>query len=155
MNHISINDKINIALDRFEEGWTCSQVVLCSFNEDYSLDTNIAKAISCGFAGGMRCGETCGVIPAAIMIIGLWSLQQEEDIVKQKKLCFDTVSKFMHDFEKMQGKVKCRDILGYDIRNPEERKKYPGQQSKVCPQVIKDCIKVLACCINYKGDSGV
>jgi C_GCAxxG_C_C family probable redox protein len=136
-------ERIKIAIDRFEQGWTCSQAILSSYCEAYSLSVNTAKALSCGFAGGMRYGETCGVVTASIMIIGLWSFTKTDNETKQKKLCFDTVAKFMADFTERQNHINCRDILGYDIRNPEERKKHPGQQGKLCPQVLRNGIQVL------------
>jgi C_GCAxxG_C_C family probable redox protein len=116
-------------------------VILSSYCEEFSLDISVAKAISCGFAGGMRCGETCGVITAAIMVIGLWSFQKHKDETEQKKLCFEIVSKFLNDFIKIQNCSKCKEIIGYDIRDVEERKKHPGQQRKICPLVIKMVLK--------------
>jgi len=142
-----LDDKTKTAITRFEEGWTCSQVILCSFNEDFPIDINTAKAISCGFAGGMRCGEICGAISAAIMVIGLWSFHVEANEMKQKSLCFDTVSKFNESFDKRYSSMMCRDILGYDIRDLEERKKFPGQQRRVCPPIIKAIIEILMDCI--------
>jgi len=155
MNCLSVNKKIEVALDRFQNGWSCAQVVLCSFCEDYEMDIATAKSISCGFAGGMRCGETCGAVSAAIMVIGLWSFHIEKDFTKQQQLCFDTVSRFLAAFERKQNSCKCKDILGYDIRDTEERKKHPGRQRKICPQVIEDGIQILADCIRCVGDGKI
>jgi C_GCAxxG_C_C family probable redox protein len=148
-DHDNKENKINIAIVRFKAGWTCSQVVLGAYCEAYSLNTDTAKAISCGFAGGMRCGETCGAVTAAIMVIGLWSAKVCPDETEQKKLCFETVSKFLNEFQNRRSDMKCRDILGYDIRDNEARKKYPGQQGKVCPQVIENSIRALETCMHF------
>lgn len=149
---ISIEERVKLAIARFEDGWTCSQVILSSYCEEFSLDTSVAKAISCGFAGGMRCGETCGVVTAAIMVIGLWSSYKYNNETEQKKHCFEITSKFINDFEKRQNYTKCKDIIGYDIRDVEERKKHPGQQRKICPLVLKNGIEILNDCFNYEGE---
>lgn len=148
---ITFEERAILANERFTEGWTCAQAVLGGFCEDLLFDIEKAKALSSGFAGGMRYGETCGVVTAAIMVIGLWSAQQAGDEAEQKMLCYNTVSRFLQDFGEAQNGLNCRDIIGYDIRDSEERKRHPGQQASICPGVIRCGIRILAdCMIQYQ-----
>ena len=51
-------------------GFNCAQCVLCACAAYTKLDEKSSLAVSCGFGGGVRCGEICGAISGAVMAIG-------------------------------------------------------------------------------------
>ena len=54
-----------------ESGFNCAQSVLCACGKYTGLDDKTALALSAGFGGGARCGEICGALSGAIMVLGL------------------------------------------------------------------------------------
>jgi hypothetical protein len=49
----------------------------------------------------------------------------------------------MEEFLKRKGTVRCRDLLGYDVRDTEARSRFPGRQKEVCPKVIEEAVSIL------------
>lgn len=144
MTVVSTEDRINAAVARYAEGWTCSQAVLSAFCGDFGLDADIAKNMACGFSGGMRRGDTCGVVTAGVMVLGLWSSKLQVTEAEQKRRCFDAVTMFIDRFEHNRKSAHCRDIIGYDVRDEKARKNSPGQQGRVCGHVVSDGVRLLA-----------
>ncbi|MHC4258915.1 MAG: C-GCAxxG-C-C family protein, partial [Planctomycetota bacterium] len=64
-------DNVDHAVALFKEGLNCSQAVFSVYSEQMGLDNKTAAKIASGFGGGMRMGETCGVVTGAFMVIGL------------------------------------------------------------------------------------
>ena len=54
-----------------ERGFNCAQSVLGALGEYTKQDENTALAVSCGFGGGVSCGEICGAASGAVMALGL------------------------------------------------------------------------------------
>jgi hypothetical protein len=59
------------------------------------------------------------------------------------KRCYEITSAFMEEFLKRKGTVRCRDLLGYDVRDTEARSRFPGRQKEVCPKVIEEAVSIL------------
>ena len=57
--------------DLFMQGIDCSQVVTTEFAEKMQLTEEQARKVSACFGGGMMCGETCGAVTGALMVIGM------------------------------------------------------------------------------------
>ena len=55
----------------FVQGIDCSQVVACHFADEMGLSKEQARKVSACFGGGMMCGETCGAVTGALMVIGM------------------------------------------------------------------------------------
>ncbi|GFI15118.1 putative signaling protein [Lachnospiraceae bacterium] len=124
----------------------CSQALFGAFAEDFGVDLKTAFKISTCFGGGMRQGSVCGCITASLMVLGMAmgfydSQDKELEVYGNKK-----TTEFINCFtEKMNGKIKCRDILGKDISKPEEvvdiRK--DGLILRKCPHAISISIEIL------------
>lgn len=64
--------KTEIALDRFENGFNCSQSTFSVFAEELDLDLESALRVAGAFGGGIAgTGSTCGIVTGALMAIGL------------------------------------------------------------------------------------
>ena len=55
----------------FIQGIDCSQVVTGRFADRMGMEEDDAKKMSSCFGGGMMCGETCGAVTGALMVIGM------------------------------------------------------------------------------------
>jgi C_GCAxxG_C_C family probable redox protein len=65
-------DPIQLASERFEQGYSCSQSILSAFASQFGLAEEFAIKISSPFGGGIaRQGETCGAVTGALMVLAL------------------------------------------------------------------------------------
>lgn len=138
-----MNNKVEKALRLFDSGFNCSQAVIGVFCSKFGLDEEIAMKLACGFGGGMRCGEVCGAVTGAIMVIGLRYGQYIAEDREAKEKCYGLTAKFMDEYVKRNGSVHCREILGYDVRDTEARAKFLGKQEEVCPNAIRTAVLLL------------
>lgn len=124
----------------------CSQSLFGAFAEDLGLDLKTAFKISTCFGAGMRQGETCGCITAALLVLGM-TLGFYDAHDKEKEIyCNQKTEEFIRLFrEKMGGVINCRDILGKDISKPEEMAviRKEGLILQKCPKAIFASIEIL------------
>lgn len=141
-------EKIKLALEELASGYSCSQVVLRSYCKEFSLDPDLANAIACGFSGGMRCGGTCGAISGAVTILGLYSTSKTKTAAEAKTHCSALLKTFWAELSKKQPAITCKELLGFDICNPEELEKNAEKKKKLCAKIISDVLEVLELCVN-------
>ena len=133
------------ALELFSNGYNCAQSVLGAFCEDNGLDLHTALKIANGFGGGMRCGEVCGAVSGAVMAIGLKCGFYIEKDFKQKGFCNKKSYEFIKKFKEANGSVLCRDLLGVDIRCPDDHNLPKAQEAHktICPGLVKSAVQIL------------
>jgi C_GCAxxG_C_C family probable redox protein len=120
--------------------------VLSSFGEDLGLGGELSLRVAGAFGGGMaRMGETCGAVTGALMAIGLkyGKVEAEDDEARERtyELARDFVTRFMD----RRGSTVCRELLGYNLGIPEERKAAHdrGLFDTVCPELVRDAVEIL------------
>lgn len=135
----------------FEDGFDCSQVVLSYLCEELGLDTETALKISSAFGGGMWHGEVCGCVTGALMALGLKyghcspGDQTSKDIISTK------TKEFESKFKEKNKSIVCREILGYDIGNPEEFQQIlqKGLLQEICPKLAVSACQILNEMLQY------
>jgi len=140
-----MNTKEEKAVGLFASGYNCAQAVFGAFCEENGLDKNTAFKLANGFGGGIRCGDTCGAVTGAIMAIGLKCGFYVEKDFKQKGFCNKKSHEFIEKFRKINSSTLCRDLLGIDIRCPDDFNTPESQEAHktVCPKVIADAVWIL------------
>lgn len=124
----------------------CSQALFGAFAEDFGMDLRTAFKISTCFGAGMRQGDVCGCISAALMVLGLafgfYDAQDRELEMYGNQKTREFMEKFR---ERMNGDMMCRDILAHDIATPEGMMiiKQAGVILKNCPRPINHSIDIL------------
>lgn len=134
------------ASEYFAEGFNCAQSVLAAHAEQFGLEPETALRISAAFGGGMgRQGEVCGAVTGALMALGLQYGAISADDKESKELTHSLAHKFLDEFAQMNGSFLCKELLGYRIGDPEERKKAQesGVFSTVCPRLVKEASEML------------
>ena len=142
---MSTSTKEEKAVELFCKGYNCAQSTLGAFCEENGLDTEIAFKIANGFGGGMRHGEVCGAVSGAIMAIGLKCGFFVEKDFDQKNFCNKKTVEFLEHFKKENGSVFCRDLLGADIRSPDDFNKPEVKETvkTVCPKMVACAVRIL------------
>ena len=111
--------RVDVAVSRFSEGFSCSQSVLAAFAPELGVDANAALRVSAAFGGGMgRLGHTCGAVTGALMALGLKYGASVAD-PEAKERAYALTREFIAKFEARQGATACADLLGVNIGTPE------------------------------------
>ena len=100
--------------DLFMEGIDCSQVVAGEFDEKTGMDRETLRKMAACFGGGMQCGETCGAVTGALMVIGLVYGHSREGDQAQKDRMLEKVSEFKRLFGEKYPSCMCRELLGHE-----------------------------------------
>jgi len=120
--------------------------VLSSFGEDLGLEQGLAFKVAGAFGGGMaRMGETCGAVTGAFMAIGLkYGMTQAKDEAARDKT-YKLAHEFANRFKERHRSIICRELLGYDLSKPEERKAAydKGLFTSLCPQFVRDAVEIV------------
>ena len=134
-----------VAAQLFQNGCACSQAVLVVYGESLGLSKKMAMQIAAGFAGGMRLGETCGAVTGAFMVIGLRYASEACDTVAGRANIYARVIEFANKFQKLNGSITCRTLLGYDISNPEGMKQAHERNlfKTTCVKMVQDAVVIL------------
>jgi len=110
-------ESVDIAVQMFKDGNTCSQAMLYAFAPRFGMDQQLALKVSRAFGGGMgRMAGTCGAVTGAYMVLGL---QYEALDQQAKRPLFAQVQEFARRFSAMHGSIICREMLPIDISTPE------------------------------------
>jgi len=118
----------------FTGGCNCAQAVFTAFADEFGMDEELAKRISCGLGGGVgRMREVCGAVSAAAMVIGM-------RLGPDKMKAYPAIQEFCAKFKAETGSIVCRDLLegtgattggGPEARTPEYYRKRP------CVELVK------------------
>ena len=111
------------AASLFRGGYNCAQSVLLAmqdfWNEKKTFEPKIASAFGGGIGGR---GSLCGALTGGVIAIGQ-KYGSNKPIDKEREKAYFLALKFYDGFQKELGSVFCRDLIGYDLTDPKERKK--------------------------------
>lgn len=100
----------------------CAQAVLSVYGEYFGLAPEQARAVACGFGGGMGgMGGTCGAVTGAYMALGLTYDAADAD---SRTKVYGLVQELTRRFAARHGSVVCRELLGVDLATPEGKKAF-------------------------------
>lgn len=139
-------DKIEKAVSRFNEGFSCSQAILSTYGEDYGLSRDLALRIATPFGGGIgRMGEICGAVTGAFMVIGLKHGVTDVDDKETKEKAYNLAKEFTDNFKSRNKAIACKELLGCDIGKPEGMNfaKEKDLFNVLCPRLVRDAAEIL------------
>ncbi len=115
---MSKTDKVKHYL---EQGYNCGQAIMAAFAEDYGMTTEAMMKLSFNLGGGLGFqGGICGALSSALLIYGLqFGSDQPNDELPCEvvyQLSMAHIGKFSDTF----GTTQCKELLGYDISNPDD-----------------------------------
>ncbi len=139
-------NRVERAVSCFRSGFNCSQAILSTYAEDFSIDREIALRLAAGFGGGMgRMAGTCGAVTGVFMVFGLKHGSVEADNQQARETTYERVREFAKRFEARNGTTVCRDLIKCDIDTPEglvvarENRLF----ATVCPKFVQDAAEIL------------
>lgn len=141
-----MNTKSEIALDLFSKGFNCAQAVLESHSAECELDSAFSRKIAGAFGGGMsHCGEVCGAVSGALMLIGLKYGQYKEGDGDSKKNTYEIAKQFIDKYKEEFGSIRCTELLKYDLSTEEGllKAREAGVLKTICPMLVKKSVELV------------
>ncbi len=137
--------KADKAKEYFANNFNCSQAVFTAFATEMGIEEELALKLATQFGGGARCGQLCGAVSGALMVLGLKYGHFQSDNSEQKAQAYKIATEFNKRFCEINGSVVCKDLLGYNLSVPDEMAliKEKNLFSTVCPKVISDATEVV------------
>lgn len=136
-----MQNRTEIAVSRFSEGYNCAQSVFYSFCDDLHFDKNTALKMATGFGAGMgRKEEVCGAVTGGVMVIGAKYGRGETDNRTATELTYQKTRELMDRFEKKHGTFICRRLLkGCELTTEEGQKHF--KDNKLADTICKPCVR--------------
>jgi len=134
------------AVKRFLEGYNCAQSVLLTIFEQSNGKNELVPKVATAFGGGIgRCGSVCGALSGGVMAIGI-KYGSNEPSVEKRLRAYKLAKELYRRFEKQHGSVLCRELIGYDLSNPEELDKARKERvlEEKCVNFVRDAVEILA-----------
>ena len=137
-------DKEYIA-DLFMRGQDCGQVVLSHYAGELGLSEDDLNRLTACYGGGSGLGETCGAVLGALAVVGMKCGHKGPDDMEQRGMMMAKRAEFIDAWKEKRNSCMCRELLGYDVSNPEELHIIleKGLMFDLCPELVKDAISIL------------
>jgi C_GCAxxG_C_C family probable redox protein len=121
------------------DGFLCSEAVLLALSESIGVESELIPRIATGFAAGVaRTGNVCGALSGAVMGLGLrYGRDTPETQPGRRPYWYSRM--LAEAFEEAYGSVTCPGVLGLDIDDPDDYRRYTeeGVWATRCREVIK------------------
>ena len=130
-------DPIQVAEDRFNQGYSCSQAVFSAFSPQFGVEEDVALKIASPFGGGIaHQGEVCGAVLGALMVL---ALKFGTNGFPGQSQIYTVSQEFIHRFESRHGFILCRKLTSFDISHPQGLQAARDAQvfKKICPELVK------------------
>ncbi len=149
-------NKTELAVSRFQSGFSCSQAVFSSYAEAMGLEKHTALKIAGTFGGGMgRTGQTCGAVTGALMALGLKYGATDAADKETKEQAYARVQEFARRFAIRNGNdLSCKGLLGCDISTPDGQKMAGelGLFQSICPKLVNDAAEIVGEMLADQGE---
>ena len=138
-----------LAKQLFFKGYNCAQSAFCAFTDvtGYDIDTSARMASSFG-AGLGRLRETCGVVSAAALVLGIVKGYDDPADYQVKKDHYALVREYADRFRAENASINCRELLTLAGLNPEsggepEQRSEEFYRKRPCPQLVYNAALIL------------
>ena len=112
-------ERIEMAVTLFKEGFNCSQSVVAAFADKYGFTREQALRMSASFGGGIgRMRETCGAACGLFLLAGLETGATEGADRDGKAANYALVQELAEEFKQRNGALRCADLLGLSKKEP-------------------------------------
>ena len=107
-----MTDHAECSRQLFLKGYNCAQAVFCAFSDVTGFDLDTSARMASSFGGGLgRLRETCGVVSAAALVLGIVKGYDDPADYEAKKRHYALVREFAERFRAKHKSIICRDLL--------------------------------------------
>lgn len=133
------------AVSLFKEGFNCAQSVLIAMQEYWDVTKPSEPKVASAFGGGIgRRGSLCGALTGGIIAIGV-QFGSNKPSAKYREKAYSRALKFFNRFNQELGSVLCRDLIGYDLTNPDELENARASDAFMnkCAPIVQKAVEIL------------
>lgn len=95
--------------DRRNYDYSCSETILRSSNEYYGLGLNENSfKMMAPFSGGMFEGDLCGIMSAAVSVLGIL---YTDGVAHTSPILVEVVTTYKHRFKGLFGSMECNELV--------------------------------------------
>ena len=133
----------------FFRGYNCAQSVFCAFSDVTGYDIDTSARMASSFGGGLgRLRETCGVVSAAVLVLGIMKGYDNPADYEAKKRHYALVREFADRFKEKNASISCRELLTLAGLDPEsdgepEKRSEEFYRKRPCPHLVYDATLIL------------
>jgi C_GCAxxG_C_C family probable redox protein len=141
---MTLKEKQLYATEKFAGNFNCAQSVLAAYCKELNIPTETAEKMGSAFGAGMGEGEICGAVSGALMVLGL-KYGKSDITPEDKEKLKEVFEKFKRKFESKHGTLKCKHLLGLNLRNDDDYQKahQRGVFETSCPAFIETAIGLI------------
>ena len=144
-----MKDHAQLARELFLKGYNCAQSVFCAFTDLTGYDIGASARMASSFGGGLgRLRETCGVVSAAALVLGIVKGYGDPADYEAKKRHYALVREFAARFKEKNESISCRELLTLAGLSPEsggepEQRDEEFYRRRPCPRLVYDAARIL------------
>ena len=154
---MELEERIDLAIKNFYEGYNCSQSVVSAFADMYGFTREQALHMAASFGAGIgRMRLTCGAVCGMLMLAGLEKCALEGSDRASKSANYALVQRLAAEFKRRNGSITCSELLKLrkierssvpEERTPEYYAKRP------CARMIESAARIcFHACTNHRKD---
>ena len=144
-----MEERIELAVSLFKEGYNCSQSVVAAYADLYGFTREQALKMSASFGGGIgRMRKTCGAACGLFMLAGLETGCTEGKDREGKEANYILVQQLAEEFTKRNGSLTCADLLGLEKSAPTptttEARTAEYYKKRPCSKMVEEAARIWA-----------
>lgn len=141
-------DRGEKAKQYFLQGYNCSQAVALAFADIIDLDADLIAKLVSGYGGGIgRMREVCGSVCGAVFVLSYICGYNDPKDYDAKKNIYCEIQDLCKQFEKENGSIICRELLGLDNQTPNnptpEKRSNEYYKKRPCAEIVKANARIL------------
>ena len=142
-----MEDRIELAVSLFKEGYNCSQSVVAAFADMYGFTREQALRMSASFGGGIgRMRQTCGAACGLFLVAGLETGCTEGSNRESKEANYKLVQQLAQEFKQRNGSLICAQLLGLDKSAPTpatpEARTAEYYKKRPCVKMVEEAAQI-------------
>ncbi len=142
-----MEDRIELAVSLFKEGYNCSQSVVAAFADMYGFTREQALRMGASFGGGIgRMRQTCGAACGLFLVAGLETGCTEGRNREGKEANYILVQHLAEEFKKRNGSLICSQLLGLDKNAPTpttpEARTTEYYKKRPCVKMVEEAARI-------------
>jgi len=135
------------AMQAFADGYNCAQSVVYAFEDVIDIDIQTALKMASPFGGGMgRLREVCGCVSGMFQVLGYLCGYDDPNDFESKKKLYEQVQELAGCFEKENGSIVCRDLLGLSVKKEEATRQKRTEEyykKRPCKELVGCAAEIL------------
>jgi len=124
----------------------CAEAMVESFADAVGVSAEVVLPAATPFGAGIgRTGNVCGLVSGAAFVLGLAVGPRDPSDLGTKERSYALVAELVRGVEESLGSIRCTDILGADLGDPEDRRRAieDGRFPNRCRAAVTEVVAVL------------